>query len=269
MIFQYKSEYAPPVELNQNQEQEQNENQDGLMIDNDNDKINQIDFKKDPNYKSNIKKVFKKPIVYYYFCVNFCSHFLFFNINNTYKTIGALEHMSTQLFKWIATISALCLSVSGPIWGILYDYFGFKPLLIVITIVASFMSLPMTFALDNQYLFAAFIFVNNIFLAGVSSALNPHMMKVFSIKYSLEIGGFVNLAMGTAKIIGTVLAFVMSEIYESYSKLSYLIVYYIGTGFAVIGFVLVLFENNKVFNFGDQNQNETNKPSEQSNTEDC
>jgi len=92
-------------------------------------------------------------------------------------------------------------------------------------------------------------------ISGFSASINPHIMEIFTIKYTLEIGGLIGFFSGLNSIICSILSFIVSFYYTTGEELKtpYKVIYIIGTILSGIGFILNYYESGEKFNFDDNN----------------
>ena len=97
------------------------------------------------------------------------------------------------------------------------------------------------------------------------SAIRLHLLKVYGIKYSLEVGGVIGIFVGIFNILTAVLSFVISKYYQTGEELQYAyrIVYIVGIFFCCIAFLLSFGEKDDKFRYPYEEENEDNiKPKE-------
>ena len=91
------------------------------------------------------------------------------------------------------------------------------------------------------------------------SASNLHMLRVYGIKYSLEIGGVIGIFIGIFNILNSSLSLFVSKYYHTREELqfSYRLIYLAGIAISGAGFYLALNEkeNKFIYSFS-QNENE-------------
>ena len=98
-------------------------------------------------------------------------------------------------------------------------------------------------------------------ISGFSASINPHIMEIFTIKYTLEIGGFISFFAQITSIICSILSFIVSFYYTTGEELKtpYRVIYIIGTILSGIGFILNYYESGEKFNFDDDNDKQDNE----------
>ena len=166
-------------------------------------------------------------------------------------------------------------------WGFVYDRLGFKiPYRIVTTlqiiVSASFYS-------SGNYLWSYYItnILENIVFAGHGTIAPPIVSKIFGMKNTVTLIGITGYYIGSAGFLGPVIAkCVINDDDDSNDVSDFLIMYLIGCGFAIMGFIICLItredkfeykpqeiEGNFEENNGDYEDNKLVKPSISSTTE--
>ena len=81
------------------------------------------------------------------------------------------------------------------------------------------------------------------------SANQLHTLRVYGIKYSLEIGGVIGIFSGIFNIFNALLSFTISKYYHTGEELqsAYRIIYLIGIGVCSIGFYFAFHEKEDKF----------------------
>ena len=83
------------------------------------------------------------------------------------------------------------------------------------------------------------------------TSINPHIMHVYGIEYTLEIGGVVGICHGIVNALGAIIAFIISKYYKTGEELQkpYKYLFFIGAILCIISFYLALYEGNDKFIF--------------------
>lgn len=211
----------------------------------------EIIYKQSKQDKVNLKKIFKSKRLYLLCIIYFFSSFLFFLIMMTFKTIGSLQGFNTNLLKYTLAITGIFLCIMGPVWGHLYDKLKFKKLLIIVNSAGIIIGVLLCFSLMNEWFFAIIIVINAIFFIGMMSIFNPHVMKVYTIAYMMEIGGVLSISSGISSLIGAIFAFCVSLMIKSKDDATfvYRIIFIVGSVFNLISLIVGHFENDDLFQF--------------------
>ena len=85
------------------------------------------------------------------------------------------------------------------------------------------------------------------------TSINPHIMHVYGIEYTLEIGGIVGICVGIVNAFGSIIAFIISKYYKTGEELQkpYKYLFFIGAILCIISFYFALYEGNDKFIFPD------------------
>ena len=147
-------------------------------------------------------------------------------------------------------------------WGFIYDSLGFK---IPYTIITSIqMAISGTFYFSANYIWTYYItnILENVVFAGHGSIAPPIISKIFGMKNTVTLIGITGYYIGTAGFAGALIGKFVIDKSEDY-----LIVYSIGCGFAIMGFIICLITKEDKFVYKPIGELDTNKY-EDSNPED-
>ena len=155
---------------------------------------------------------------------------------------GAVMQYS-QLFVGVSNVFIL------PIWGIINDKYKFKIIFKIICIGYIIQSILFSLFINSNLIYLISIIFGSIFSAGFSSMMNLHILKVFGIKYSIEIGGIIGIFASIVDILVGVLSFIISKFYHTGEELQYAYryVYLLGLAFCCLGYFFGLKENDDKF----------------------
>ena len=112
----------------------------------------------------------------------------------------------------------------------------------------------LSLTINYTSIFSLFIAICIIILSGFMSAIRPYSMEIFSIKYTIEIGGLILFFPGLSGIICTIISFIVSFYYTTGEELKtpYRVIYIIGSILGLIGFCLNYYESGEKFNFDEE-----------------
>ena len=180
------------IKISQKEKGIQNENTNSVIKTNTNNNTSNIQnssneekIKKDEKYKSDIKKAIKSKQFWLLCGIAFCVSFIINFILLTFRTFGALIGISGETFKFIYFAFTVSTLVCNPIWGLLIDKFGSKIILKIICLGCTSLGILLFFSVNSSFIFILSIILAMVFINGFGSAMNPHIMEIFSIKYSL------------------------------------------------------------------------------------
>ena len=144
-------------------------------------------------------------------------------------------------------MSKVCGLLNGAFriaWGFVYDALGFK---IPYSIVTSLQILvSATFYFSANYIWSYYItnILENVVFSGHGTIAPPIISKIFGMKNTVTLIGVTGYYIGTAGFIGALCAkLIIKDEYD------FLIVYLIGCGFAVVGFVICLMTKEDKFQY--------------------
>ena len=135
------------------------------------------------------------------------------------------------------------------LWGFVYDWLGFK---IPYTIVTS-MQIGVSASFYSSAKHISTYYITNIFenvvFSGHGTIAPPIVSKIFGMKNTVTLLGITGYYIGTAGFLGAIIAkFIIKEDND------FLIVYRIGCGFAIIGWIICLFTKEDKFIYNQSNE---------------
>ena len=128
------------------------------------------------------------------------------------------------------------------IWGFVYDWLGFKIPYTIVTTLQVGVSATFYFSASNIYTYYITNILENLVFSGHGTIAPPIVSKIFGMKNTVTLLGITGYYIGTAGFLGAIIAkFVINE------DKDFLIVYWIGCGFAIMGWVICMFTKEDKF----------------------
>ena len=149
----------------------------------------------------------------------------------------------SQLYIGFSTVFIL------PLFGIINDKYSFKIMIKIISIGCIIHSVIISIFIKSNLIYLLSIIVGSILGAGFVSTINLHILKVYGIKYSIEIGGIIGIFSSVVSILNGILSFIISKFYHTGEELQYAYryLYLFGICFCCLGFLLSLIEKETKF----------------------
>eukprot|EP01016_Furgasonia_blochmanni_P030938 TRINITY_DN3204_c0_g3_i7.p1 TRINITY_DN3204_c0_g3~~TRINITY_DN3204_c0_g3_i7.p1 ORF type:complete len:332 (-),score=24.09 TRINITY_DN3204_c0_g3_i7:26-1021(-) len=116
---------------------------------------------------------------------------LYFAFN--YRSYGLFKFNDDKLMAYVGGISMLCNGASGPCWGVLFDSFGFKRVMLLI-ILLQFAVLECLTYLQDPMLYLAAVSAVLVCEGGVYVSCNTETLRVFGINYGARVMPVVSLS---------------------------------------------------------------------------
>jgi MFS family permease len=204
-------------------------------------------------YKNDIIKAATSRRLWIIFLISFFTSFQPFIVINTFKAIGVLLNVNQTLLKLTQSGMGIILCIMNPVWGILSDKYESKKLIIIMNVMGAFFAIILCFGLYYESLFSFGVCSNAILTAGITGVLTPYGMKVFSVKYTMEINGLVGFSLGFTNVFGAIFSLIVSEVLTDKGTLPYILCYMVGLTFNVFSILLVSRESDKPFDFDGTN----------------
>ena len=203
------------------------------------------------NEEENKKVVVNEPFMQAFKSLRFhLFNFIYFLVfgyfsTNTSRAFGTIKLKEYE--KELQIMSKVCGLLNGAFriaWGFVYDALGFK---IPYSIVTSLQILvSATFYFSANYIWSYYItnILENVVFSGHGTIAPPIISKIFGMKNTVTLIGVTGYYIGTAGFIGALCAkLIIKDEYD------FLIVYLIGCGFAVVGFVICLMTKEDKFQY--------------------
>ena len=164
---------------------------------------------------------------------------------------------------------ALISCFFGPIWAIMTDKFGYQPIMKIICFCCCGMSIFFYFFIDDKLFYIIGLIIAISTLIGVMAAVTPHLMNIYGMRYFLTIGGFAKLFNEFSVFTAALTSIILSIFYKNAEELKfpYQIIIIVGGVLSIIGSILVFFENDEKFLYGDEKEEDQyyNKDGQNSN----
>ena len=207
--------------------------------------------KKDENYSKNIKAALLNKRIWILASIFTFTPFGIRFLESTFRVYGALASVNGTVIKFSSLFTALSIIIFGPIWGIICDKISFNIIIKFICISSIIIPAILSFFLQYNIIYIICVFAGKIITCGFTSISQPFFMKIYGIKYYLEIGGIIGIIIAIFNILDPVLSYVVSRYYKTGEELRipYRIIYIIGTGLSVLGFILGIFQNDEEFEY--------------------
>ena len=212
-----------------------------------------ISSEKDENYSKNLKAAIFNSRIWKIAAISIFSEFVMDFVISTFRVYGALIAIDGTLMQYLPVFFGLSNVIFGPIWGYINDKFqNFK---IVKTLCLCFIvhSLFIIIFIKSNLIYIICIFIGFIFNTGIHSLIQPHIMKIYGMKYYIEVGGVISISMGIFKILKAGLSYIISFYYHTGEELQkpYRIIYIFGMGLNFLAYYLSSKENEELFIYPD------------------
>lgn len=202
------------------------------------------------NYSTaHTKKALKSFRVWKLFILNLCYYLALNLILTMWRPVGINKKISTPTLQNIGTINFIMTSIGTPFFGFLADKLPFRILYCIIGGMCSLIGFTFCLSFGNEILFAVMVCGMNFILGGFIAGLPPHYMKVFGMKYYVEIGGVIGLA---SLIMGPLCAFFAFFVEKNVENkdLAYKIIFNSGAALNIVSIVIAILESDDEFEYG-------------------
>ena len=212
-------------------------------------KIDKNIFKRDENYSKNIKKAIMDKRILRLIGISTLTPFVVGFSRNTFRVYGALASISGGVMQYSQLFTGFSNIFVGPIWGYINDKYKYEIIIKILCGSCIFQSLLFSIFIKSNTIYIICIFLGSIIMSGFMSASNLHILRVYGIKYSLEIGGVIGIFGGVFNILNALLSFIISKFYHTGEELqfAYRFIYISGIFICGVGFYLALNEKDDKF----------------------
>ena len=225
--------------------------------------------KKDENYSKNIKAAIINSRIWRLAAVLIFTNFTIDFALSTFRVYGALISINGSVMQYSPLFIALSNIIFGPLWGYIIDKLQNFKLMRLVCIVFLIDSIIISIFIQSNIIYMTCLMVGMIFNGGLHSTIHPHIMRIYGMKYYIEIGGVISITTGIFSILKAGLSFLISFYYHTGKELQkpYRITYIVGTGLNILAFYLATKEKEQPFIYPNSLNNEIFNNTEISNNE--
>ena len=202
------------------------------------------------NYSTrHTKKALGSFRVWKLFTIVLCSYLSLNLILVCWRPIGVNVNIETSKLQTIGTLNFIMSMIGTPVFGFLSDKIPFRILFTAISAISSLVGFIFCYTFDYPGLFMLMVCGMNFVLGGYIAVLPTHYMKVFGMKYYVEVGGVVGFA---NVIMGPICAFFAYFVENGVDDkiFAYRIIFITGAAMNIVSLVLSIFESDEEFDYG-------------------
>ena len=215
--------------------------------------------------KGNVKKVLKNWRFWRIIIISGIMPFGLLFIFSTSRAYSSMLGIDGTIVGTLSGTMNIIGSTCNPIWALCVDKYGFKPVMKIIASFNIFLSVYFFIFMDNKIFYVIGLYISSLSRAGVLHCVNPHVMQIFGLRYYLTLGGFVKLFNQLFNFSIAMISIIISIGRDNYEKLllPYRIICVCGLALAILGFILVFYENDKKFKFDENEEEKEEKEKEE------
>ena len=202
------------------------------------------------NYSTaHTKKALRSFRVWKLFTLVLCSYLALNLVLICWRPIGVNVGIPTEKLQLIGTINFIMTSIGTPFFGFLSDKIPFRILYSFIAAITSVVGFAFCYTFNAENLFMVMVCGMNFILGGYIAVLPPHYMKVFGMKYYVEVGGVVGFANVIMGPICSLFAYFVENGVED-KIFAYRIIFITGAAMNIVSLVIGIFESDEEFDYG-------------------
>ena len=202
------------------------------------------------NYSTrHTKKALGSFRVWKLFTLVLCSYLALNLVLVCWRPIGVNVKIETSILQLIGTLNFIMSMIGTPVFGFLSDKIPFRILFTIVSAVTSLVGFVFCYTFSYPKLFMLMVCGINFFLGGYLAILPTHYMKVFGMKYYVEVGGVVGFA---NVIMGPICAFFAYFVENGVDDkiFAYRIIFITGAALNIVSLILSILESEDEFDYG-------------------
>jgi MFS family permease len=166
-------------------------------------------------------------------------------ISNCYRDFGSRRGTKPDNMYVIGIMFGVINGGSRFLWGWLMDIFGFKILMLFITILEIIIASTFYFCAKNAALYIISVLLVSACIGGHFAILSPVFNKIFGLERGPEMYGVTGNFIGIASICGPIFTnFILNDTPD------FLVVFLVGGGLCIIKLIiLIFFDENDAYKF--------------------
>jgi MFS family permease len=179
----------------------------------------------------------------------------------TYRAYSTLIGIDQTLISYLPSIITFLSATIGLIWGYIFDKFGFKKIIMIMSIICIILSIYFTICIGKKVFYTIGLITSTfISRVGMMSVINPHIMQVYEFRNYLIIGGFARSFNQLSFFIAASISVILSVNNKTADSLEtpYRIIASIGIALSIIGFIFSFYEDDSKFNIKDDDSKRKN-----------
>ena len=215
-----------------------------------NDKVESIETTKNKDSK----QIKLKKAIYNIRAVKlFIMIFLFFPtinfINITWRAIGIYYKINTYYLQMTGALYSITGCVSAIIFALIGDRIQFRILFVLFSFALTVTSFAFPASFNYDIFFISEILIMSFILRGYNIVVYPHILKVYGVENSIEIGGIIRSSEGICEILSIILAFYIENNFSGNKTYAFKLMYIISGCCNLISLILGLSESDDKFNY--------------------
>lgn len=204
--------------------------------------------------EQNVKVALKSKEFFQLGMINFCIFFFGFFLTNTYRSFGAQRGIDENVLQTLSKVFSICNALYRVLFGFLYDKYGFFWPYFVLVLNQVICSGGFYFSGGNSVTYFIVCCLSAATLAGHTSMFPPFTSKKFGLRNSVTMMGFVSIFISFSSLGGPILTKLLVKKLDDY-----MIIYFVGSGFSLIGFIIFLFVKEQPFDYNQNKKASTNQ----------
>ena len=167
---------------------------------------------------------------------------------NIFKTLGMQHGFSLNMLTFTYSLSFCLLVVVGPLVGHLSDYLTYRMMNSFINIISIISNIAMLYSLKykDEFIFVLFSVVHIVSCMNLSTILNTHVMKVYTLQFFVEVIGVLGIVSMFGSFLESGVPLISNWFFKDKDNK---VGYSVGIAMNTVGLILSLIETDTVFKF--------------------
>ena len=208
--------------------------------------IEEIKSEKHYDFK-NLKKAIKSKKFFIIFYIFFSSNLYVSILENSLRPIAIKVNIKTSNQQITTNVIVALNLILTPIFGVISDCVRFKITMTFINIIIIACSFIFCLVIYNDYIFILWTTSNAFVNSAIYTFIYEYILKIFGIKYFVEISGVIGFGYCLASILSSLLLYLNEIIFKNHLILGYIIIYGLNGIINIVSFILTLIDNEKPF----------------------
>ena len=208
--------------------------------------IEEIKSEKHYDFK-NLKKAIKSKKFFIIFYIFFSSNLYVSILENSLRPIAIKVKIKTSNQQITTNVIVALNLILTPIFGVISDCVRFKITMTFINVIIIACSFIFFLVIYNDYIFILWTTSNAFVNSAIYTFIYEYILKIFGIKYFVEISGVIGFGYCLASILSSLLLYLNEIIFKNHLIFGYIIIYGLNGIINIVSFILTLIDNEKPF----------------------
>jgi len=167
----------------------------------------------------------------------------------TWRAIGIYYKINTYYLQMTGSLYSITGCISSIIFALIGDKIQFRILFLLFSFALTMISFAFPASFNYDIFFISEVLIMAFILRGYNIVVYPHILKVYGVENSIEIGGIIRSSEGICEILSIILAFYIENNFSGNKTYAFKLMYIISGCCNLISLILGFSENDDKFNY--------------------